>query len=653
VLRVGTEVLRDVARAVRREWLLADGLGGWAASTVLGLNTRGAHGLLAVASPPARVPMLLLARVEETLSFEGARHELGANDYGGVVHPRGHEVADSFLLDPLPTLTWEVGERRLSRTVARIHGEPGLVIAYQYEGPDAATLEVRPLLAYRELDARQRENSAIRPEPLRTGQDVVLQPYEGCPPLALRLAGAAWEADGLWYRGFRYLRDVERGLPAQEDLFSPGRFRLTLRPGTTVAFAAWAGAIPAATDPLARVANERRRIRALGDAADGLVPDLRRAADAFLVRAPGGGRAIVSGYPSAALSVREALIALPGLCLATGRHEEARAILLSLTARVEGGLAATRSGEESRGGDEFDTGLWWVVAVERFREATGDAEFIRSRLQGPLLAILEGYRTGTRRGVGVSPEGLLAHEEAATPLGALPAFPEDPPRRSFAVEVQALWYNALLIGADLAKAAGQSARAGEWTAMATRARDSFLRAFWSDRHGYLADVVDASGADFSLRPHQLHALGLPHSMLPRDKAQRVLEVARRALLTPVGVRSLASFDPRYVGAGGEDGARTPPLDRGAAWPFLAAVYFDALIRVHGEAAKADAWRWVDGFAPRLTDGTLANVPEAFEGDPPHRPLGGLASARAVAELLRLVVRLGRRPSGRAPRPERG
>src|SRR5262249_20381552 len=150
---------------------------------------------------------------------------------------------------------------------------------------------------------------------------------------------------------------------------------------------------------------------------------------------------------------------------------------------------------------------------ERFREATGDTEFIRSRLQGPLLAILEGYRSGTRRGVGLSPEGLLAHEEAAKPLraaaagaaagaGAPPA--DGPPRRGYAVEVQAVWYNALLIGADLARAAGQSARAGEWTAMATRARDSFLRAFWSDRHGYLADVVDGASADFSLRPHQLH-----------------------------------------------------------------------------------------------------------------------------------------------------
>jgi predicted glycogen debranching enzyme len=650
VLRLGPEVVQDVARASRHEWLLADGLGGWAASTVLGLNTRAGHGLL-VAAASAKYPRLvLLSRVEESLSWEGARYDLGTNEYGGSLHPRGFEHADAFVLDPLPTLTWEVGGRRLSRTVARIHGEAAVVLAYQLEGPEPVTLEVRPLLAYRELTARQRENPSARAEPTRAKEDVILQPYEGCPPLTLRLSGASWEADGLWYRGFRYAREAESGTDASEDLFSPGLFRIVLRPGSTAALMVWAGAIPSATDPLLRVAGERRRVRALGDANEGLLPDLRRAADTFLVRVPGGGRTIVAGYPTGLRSTKEALIALPGLCLATGRHDEARAILLGLTAQMEGPRGTDR-GDEPAGGDPFDTGLWWVVTVERFREATGDHEFIRSKLQGPLLAILESYRAGTRPGVGVSPEGLLAHEDDANPLG--PALVSrtggEPParRRGFAVEVQALWYSALLSGADLARAAGQSARAGEWAALAARVRESFLRAFWSERQGYLADVVDGSGADFSLRPYQLYAIGLPHALLPRDKAQRVLDIARRHLVTPVGLRSLAPSDSRYASGIGEGVA----LDRGAAWPGLATLYFDALIRVHGESAKAEAWRWVDGFAPQLGEGTLGTVPAALEGDPPHRPIGEMASARAVAEVLRLVVRLGRRPSGRVARPE--
>ena len=650
MLRLGADVIRDVALASRREWLLADGLGGWAASTVLGLNTRGGHGLLVTAAAPPYPRLVLLSRVEEAVTCDGVRYELGTNDYGNALHPRGFDRADAFVLDPLPTLTWEVAGRRVSRTVARLHHEPAVVLVYTLEGAEPAELEVRPLLAYREPGARQRENSAVSASVTRIGPDLLLQPYPGCPPLALRMSGATWEGDGHWYRGFHYAMDGGDAA-AVEDLFSPGAFRLVLKPGSTAAFAAWAGAIPPSTDPMVRVAGERRRIRALGDANEGLVPDLRRAADAFIVSAPGAGRAIVSGYPSGMKSAREALIALPGLCLAAGRQEDARALLLALTAQVEGPRVGPRPSDETSGGDALDTGLWWVVTVERFREATGDHEFIRSKLQGALLAILEGYRAGTRRGVGVSAEGLLGHEDGANPLGLSASDGGETARRGFAVEVQALWYSALIIGADLARAAGQTARAGEWAALAARARESFLRAFWSDRHGYLADVVDGSGADFALRPHQLHAIALPHALLPRDKAQRVLEVVRRTLLTPVGVRSLAPTDPGYAGGGGDRGQRALPLDRGAAWPCLAALYFDALIRVHGESAKAEAWRWLDGFAPRLGEGTLATVPAAFEGDEPHRPLGEMASARAVAEVLRLVTRLGRRPSGRSLRPD--
>ncbi|HEU0106692.1 MAG TPA: amylo-alpha-1,6-glucosidase [Vicinamibacteria bacterium] len=651
MLRLGAEVVHDVALASRREWLLADGLGGWAASTVLGLNTRGGHGLLVTAATPAHPRLVLLSRVEEAVTCDGVRYELGTNDYGGALHPRGFEHADAFVLDPLPTLTWEVAGRRVSRTVARLHHEPAVVLVYQLEGAEPAALEVRPLLAYREPEKRQRENAAVRAEAARVGPDFVLQPYAGCPPLALRMAGATWESDPHWYRGFRYVMDVgDAGSP--EDLFSPGLFRLVLRPGSTAAFTAWAGAIPPSTDPMVRVAGERRRIRALGDANEGFLPDLRRAADAFVVRAPSTGRAIVSGYPSGMKSAREALIALPGLCLATGRQDDARALLLNLTAQVEGPRVGPPASDESSNGEALDTGLWWVVTLERFREATGDHEFIRAKLQGPLLAILEGYRAGTRGGVGVSAEGLLGHEDGANPLGLTASGGgAETSRRGFAVEVQALWYSALIIGADLARAAGQTARAGDWTALAARARESFLRAFWSERHGYLADVVDGSRADFTLRPHQLHAIGLPHALLPRDKAQRVLEVVRRTLLTPVGVRSLAATDPAYEGTAGEQGLRAVALDRGAAWPCLAALYFDALIRVHGESAKAEAWRWLDEFAPRLADGTLASIPAAFEGDAPHRPLGEMASARAVAEVLRLVTRLGRRPSGRSVRPD--
>src|SRR6185312_9329324 len=227
-------------------------------------NTRGGHGLLVTAATPPYPRLVLLSRVEEAVTCDGVRYELGTNDYGDAVHPRGFEHADAFVLDPLPTLTWEVAGRRISRTVARLHHEPAVVLVYQLEGAEPAALEVRPLLAYREPGQRQRENAAVRADVTRVGPDLILQPYPGCPALAMRMTGATWEADGHWYRGFRYAMEVGDAA-GPEDLFNPGSFRLVLRPGTTVALAVWAGAIPPSTDPMARVAAERRRIRGLGD----------------------------------------------------------------------------------------------------------------------------------------------------------------------------------------------------------------------------------------------------------------------------------------------------------------------------------------------------------------------------------------------------
>lgn len=609
MLRLGPEVLGHVAESSRREWLLADGRGGYAATTAIGLNTRREHGLLVVplAAPGQR--MSLLSRLEETLVVGGRRYELGTNRYRDVVHPRGHELAQEFVLDPLPTLTWEVEGRRISRTVARVHGESAVVVLYDHDGLEPMGLEVRPLLAYREAGSLQRENEHIRRDVTVASGDIVVQPYEGCPPLAMRVTGGRWEAEPSWYRGFLYERDLEAGRDHIEDLFSPGRFVGELRPKATVAFIAWVNRIPTLTDGGSRVAAERRRLRAIADAPEGMLADLRRAADAFVAKRPDGVPAIVSRYPFGDAGGAEAMLALPGLLLATGRHEEARAVLADVAARVAADRAADGSGVDA------ETGLWWTVAVERLVEATGDREFVRSRLQGALLTILEGVRAGTGT-LTMTPDGLVRPSER-----------DERARPPFAVELQAAWYNALVIGAELAKGAGQTARAGEWSALASRVRDTFLRLFWSERLGHLADRADEAGADFGLQPRQVYALALPHALLARDRAQRVLDALRRGLLTPVGLRS-----------------------DGAAWPYLGAAYFDALIRVHGEAAKPEAWRWLDGLTPRLHDPGLGQLPESFDADPPHRPNGAFASAVNVAEVLRLWTRLGRRPTPRPTRP---
>jgi predicted glycogen debranching enzyme len=650
VLKLDAELLRDLPRASSREWLLADGLGGYASSTPIGLNTRRYHGLLVVATNPPVGRMVLLSRLEETLIVGDERIELGTNAYPGAIHPRGFERAVGFVLDPLPSLTWETPGGRLTRTVARVHGHPGAVILYSYE-EDAkpATLELRPLVAYRDYHALQRENDALRREVEGAADDVVLRPYDGCPPLQLRVPGATWSNDGCWYRQFQYERERERGLEASEDLFSHGVFSVPLGPGRSVPLVAWAGAIPPATDAVALVAAERRRLREQAGGYDDISGSLRRAADAFVVRRGESGRTLIAGYPWFADWGRDTMIALPGLCLSTGRFDDARSILGEFARHVDAGMIPNRFPDDGEAPEynTVDAALWMVVAVERYFEATKDHEFVREVMLPAVRAILDGYTNGTRHGIRMTPDGLITQGGPGLQLTWMDAKLGDwvvTPRSGQPVEIQALWYNALLIGAELAGAFGDAERASQWTALASRCRTSFLRTFWSEDLGYLADVVSGGTRDLSLRPNQLYAIGLPHAVVPRDKAARVLSAVKRELVTPVGLRTLAPSDPAYRPRyQGDPRSRDGAYHQGTVWPFLMGVYFDALVRVHGEEGNQEAREWLRGFAPHLTKAGLGFVSELFDADAPHRPGGAIAQAWSVAELLRIASRLPQKP----------
>jgi predicted glycogen debranching enzyme len=649
VVRFGAEVVQDPARAARLEWLLADGLGGYASSTVLGLNTRRYHGLLVAALEPPVGRMVLLSKLDEVLELRGRRIELATNAYpGGILQPAGFEHAVSFGLDPLPTLCWEGEDWRLTKVVSRAHGEAGTAVVYAYEGP-AARLELRPLLAYRDHHALQHENDAVRGDVGRDGLDIVVAPYVGCPQLRLRVPRASWESDGLWYRAFDYAREMERGLDHLEDLWSPGRFSVALPGECLVPVLAWAGSIPVNSDAVAIVSAERRRLREARSGSEGVLGALKQAADAFPVPR-GEGASVIAGYHWFEDWGRDSMISLPGLCLATGRFEEARRILAEYAKSVDQGMLPNRFPD--RGGppefNSVDASLWFVVAVERFLEATGDRTFIRAHLEDAVFAILEAYRRGTRHDIHMTGEGLISQGEPglqATWMDAKVGETVITPRRGLAIEIQALWYNALLLGAELLRERGDGSRSGEWSSLASRARDAAVRLFWSEERGYLADVVQGTTVDLSLRPNQLYAIGLPHALLPRDKAVRVLDAVRGQLLTPAGLRSLAPSDPGYRGryTGGVL-ERDAAYHQGTVWPFLAGVYFEALIRVHGEDGKDEARDWLRAFAPHLDAAGLGYVSEVFDGDAPHHPGGTIAQAWSVAELLRIAARVAGRPS---------
>jgi glycogen debranching enzyme len=621
-MKFAAELLRDPERALRGEWLHADGVGGWAAQTLIGAHTRREHGLLVVKTALGTSPFVLLARFEEALTLRGQRFELSTNEYPGALYPRGFDWLSAFGLDPLPTSVYELPEARLTRTLARVRGRPGLALVYTFDGPGAAELELRPLLAFREIHALQRENDVLRPESRREQDgDVVCAPYPGCPELHLRVSQGEWQPAGVWYRNFEYARERDAGREFREDLFSPGGFRCRLLAERALEVLVWAGPIPAASSARDLIEEEKRRLRVVreGDAFSG---DLRQAADA-LVQSVDGKATIAFGFPPAPISSVELLRTVPGVLFETGRWSEAQDILDDVFQRVVTALEGPARPVANRDvaaqpeaapapDADLDLPLWAAVTASRWLQSGGDAHVLRSRWREALFVLVRAYLDGRVPGRTLVPPGLLA---GVGPDG----------RQQLAIDTQALWYNALLLGADLARDSGQATRSSEWNLLAARVRDAVLRSFWSAERGTLARTAGVDASDWTVSPQQLLALALPHALLPRDKALRLLERFVQELLTPLGLRSAA----------GDASGRVRPA--------LAGEYFEALIRVTGEEGKRVARVWLRDFLEQLERQAQCGIGDVFMPNARQAPTDIPFHAWSTGELLRLALRVGREP----------
>jgi predicted glycogen debranching enzyme len=381
-------------------------------------------------------------------------------------------------------------------------------------------------------------------------------PYHSCPDLYLAHNGGEVRATGEWYRNFEYTLEEVRGLDFREDLFNPMSLVFDLAPGPA--------RVVASTAP--RDAFEPRRPRSVPGPAsnDPLLSALYRAADRFIVRR-GQGHTIIAGYHWFSDWGRDAMIALPGLTLSTGRHSEARGILRAFAAAADRGMLPNRFPDtgETPEYNTADAALWFFEAVRAYAAHTGDLDFVHSELLSVLADIVDWSQAGTRHGIRVDHDGLLLAGEPGLQLTWMDAKLGDwvvTPRRGKPVEIQALWYNALRTMHDLT---GQA----HYVRLADRVQNSFVRQFWNDRAGCLYDVVDGAERDDSIRPNQVLAVSLYHSMVPPEMSARVLDAVERHLLTPYGLRSLAPCDPRYRGRyGGDPFSRDSAYHQGTVWP---------------------------------------------------------------------------------------
>lgn len=627
-----------------REWLEADGLGGFAMGTVSGVRTRGYHALLCAATHPPGGRMVLVNGLEIFVDLTGGRRlALSSHRYrGGVIHPDGAGRIAGFTWEPWPR--WEFLLEDGSRVVQEVlvaRGAARVFIRWRRQGGEApARLSVRPLLSGRDYHSLHRENADFTFDAERRGRFIVWRPYAGVPPVVASTTGD-YRHDPDWYRGFVYSEEVERGLLSDEDLASPGAFEFDLSAGPAVLVLA-AGEPDASAlmhrDPEA-FAERSFGVEAGRRVSLGAGP-LRRAADAYLIDGEAGGT-VIAGYPWFSDWGRDTFIALRGLCLSAGRFDAARRILLGWAGGLSDGMLPNRmvGAERTPEYNSVDAALWFVVASGAWLEKpdAGTAGE-RREIENAIAHVVDRYAAGTRHGIAAAEDGLLRCGEPGTQLTWMDAQVEGrgiTPRVGKPVEVQALWINALAIAAQ---------RDPRWRALQSRAEAAFAARFWNPVRHMLYDIVDAghrSGTvDDSFRPNQILAVGgLPLALVEGERARAVVGAVERALWTPAGLRSLAPGEPGYTGTyHGGPHERDAAYHQGTVWTWLMGPFAEAWVRVRGGGAEARSEarrRFLEPLLAAVETRGLGHLSEIADGDPPHTPRGCPFQAWSVAEALRL------------------
>ena len=668
----GAEIGHDLQASIGREWLVTNGRGGYAFGTVAGVATRAYHGLLVAALEPPVGRTVLVGGLAEWLTVAGRRVALHAHERAdGSFDQDGYKRLAGFRLDgSMPVFAYAIGDVRVERRIWMASGSNTTYVRYAVEGTGRprVDLELTPLVTWHDHHELGHESDGS-PELRIGGPDadrVTIAPAGGHPPFRVGFPGGSFVPAGRWLRGFRHREETARGLHDVSDLYAIGEIRASIAPGRPFTLVLTAESSEPRAPEAALFAELERQAALLRKAdatsASPFLQTLILAADQFIVDreiplgdpAPAGradgaterGRTVIAGYPWFSDWGRDTMIALPGLCLATGRHDEAATILRSFGRFIRHGLLPNnfpdRAGT-SPDHNTIDASLWYPLAVRAHAVAT-DSEALVDALLSTLRASLDAHVVGTDFGIGMDPaDGLLRGGADGVQLTWMDARVDGwvvTPRRGKPVEIEALWINALrIVGGWLVARGDSDGAGGRFLDTAERAERAFVARFWRPDLGYLADVVDGpDGDDLALRPNQLFALSLPYPLVTHDVARSVVDAVGRALAVPLGLRSLAPSDPAYRPRfRGDRRFRDAGYHQGTVWPWLIGPYAEAVAMVHGSAAGLDVLR---PFEDHLRDAGIGTISEILEPEPPFTPRGCPAQAWSVAEVLRVWRALG-------------
>jgi predicted glycogen debranching enzyme len=670
---LGRDVLSDVNEALGREWLVTNGLGGYASSTALGINTRKYHSLLVAAFNPPVNRWVLLTKLDETLQIGNKNYDFGANEFRDVMYPKGYSFLSEFTAAPLPTFSYGVQGVSLKKTIFMPHMKNATAVIYEASNPldKEVTVYVSPIVNSRHIyNTTDKNKIDWKFTQKRHGKAVMLEPSDSLSSLVLSSGeDGSFVEESWWIEKLFFRVDASRGENSIDDNYRPGFFKFSVNPKENKKFyvLAVAGKNGAEAQKLfSSFGNgiedierlyceelERReallkrfRERNIDLELEEWLNWLVQAADSFIVhRASTGKKSVIAGYHWFDDWGRDSLISLSGLTLVTGRFEDAQEILLTFKRYCSKGVIPNRFSDKA--GDiplynTVDATLWFFNAILQYLKYTGDFDFVQEKLWKTLNELIEHHVQGTIFGIHMDEDSLLAHGPQLTWMDATTIDGFVTPRDGKAVEIQALWYNALKIMQLLAKRFGQADKKKTYFRMAKKAKESFSEKFWNPKNGYLFDVVNKAGADSTLRPNQLIAASLDFPILDRTKRERVIDVVWKRLWGTYGLKTLPNSDPRYMGTYlGDWGHRDTAYHNGTVWAWLLGPLTTAFLKTKGHEESWRKFAFKNFLQPlfriQLSQAGLGTVSEIFDGDAPHLPRGCIAQAWSVAEPLRAYV----------------
>ncbi len=632
------EQLINLEFSLNREILRSNRAGSYACQTLAGCNTRKYHGLLICPQPGIDDDNhVLLSNVDETIIAGGVEFNLSIRRYqGGVYHPKGHKYLREFKIDQVPVITFRVGNVLINKEMVFTTNEDRILLKYTIveSSEPSIILRFKPFLAFRNVHFLTRANMDADTSAIPIPHGITVKMYQGYTPLYIQFSKKAeYTHSPDWYYNVEYIKEIERGYEAHEDLFVPGYFDVEMRRGESIVFSAGTTETEPGKLKQRFAIEERKRMPR-----DTYINCLKNSAQQFIVNREGKTQ-LIAGYPYFGRFSRDTFIALPGLALTTNQYDLFHNVLSSIVPELNGPLFPNILRRKFPVYNSIDAPLWFIWAVQKYYYKTGKAGQIWSDFGAAILQIMNGLKEGTQYNIHLHDDGLLyggVAGEALTWMDAIIDHQPITPRMGAPIEVSALWYNAIAFLIELTTKARKKIDTLYWKETLNLAGQSLLAKYWDKDKGYLADCIDEQGADFTMRPNQVIAAAMPHTPLPEEIRKSLLSKVKRELLTPRGLRTLSPMHPQYKGTySGDQISRDLAYHQGSAFPWLLGFFAEGYLRIHGKGGLSFIKNLFYGFEPEMFEHGLTSISEIYDGDPPHKPAGAISQAWSVAELLRM------------------